>query len=77
MLKNNTTIDGQIISADELVAKEQCSFSMQDSNNWYWGKHPLQQDIIVPTRTILHPHLDVFGITYIQYIPKSVCNRIQ
>ena len=33
--------------------------------------------IIVPTRTILHTHLDVIIIRYVQDIPKNFCNRIQ
>ena len=32
---------------------------------------------MVPTRTILHPRLDVVGKTDVQDIPKNVCNRIQ
>ena len=41
------------------------------------GKKPLQHNIIFPTLTILHPRLDVVGITYVQDIPKDVCNSIQ
>ena len=77
MMQNNTTIDGQIITAGELVGKVQYLCSMQDSTNWYWEKHPHQQDIIVPTQTIIHTRLEVVGITYVQDIPKNVCNRIQ
>ena len=50
---------------------------MQENTNWYWKQQPLQQTIIVPTRTILHPRLDVITIRYVQDIPKNVCNRIQ
>ena len=50
---------------------------MQDNTNCHWKKHPPQHDIIFPKRTIIHPHLDVAGITYFQDTPKSVCNRIQ
>ena len=28
---------------------------------------------MVPTRTILHPHLDVITIRYLQDIPKNIC----
>ena len=38
---------------------------------------PLQQNIIVPTRTIIHPCLDVVRITDVQDIPNTVCNSIQ
>ena len=35
-LQNNTTIDGQVISADELFVKEKYPCSMQENTNWYW-----------------------------------------
>ena len=41
------------------------------------GEKLLRQTIIVPTRTIIHPRLDVIIIRYVQDIPKNVCNRIQ
>ena len=50
---------------------------MQENTNWYWKKKPMQHTIIVPTRTILHPRLDVIVIRYVQGIHKNVCNRIQ
>ena len=77
MLQNNTTIDGKITSAGKLFFKAQYLCSMQENNNWYWEQHPLHQTIIVPTRTIIHPRLDVVLIIDLQDIPKSVCNSIQ
>ena len=50
---------------------------MQENNNWYWKKQSLQHTIIVPTRTIIHPCLDIVIIIYLKDIPKNVCNRIQ
>ena len=76
-LQNNTTIDGQVISAGGVVVKSQYLCSMQENTNWYWKKQPLQHTIIVPTRTILHPRLDFITIRYFQYIPKNVCSSIQ
>ena len=32
---------------------------------------------MVPTRTILHPRLDVITMIYVQDTPKNFCNRIQ
>ena len=49
---------------------------MQENTNWYWKQQPLQQNIKVPTRTIIYPRLDVVGVTDVQNIPKK-CNRIQ
>ena len=76
-LQNNTKIYGQVISAGKLVVNAQYLCSVQEYTNWYWKQQPLQQTIIVPTRKILHPHLDVIIIIYVQDIPKNVCNRIQ
>ena len=62
MLKNNTTIYGQVISAGGLVVKAQHLWSMQENTNWCWKQQPLQKTITVPTCTILHPRLDVIII---------------
>ena len=48
---------------------------MQYNTNWYWKPQPLQHIIIVPTRTVLHPHLEVIIIIYVQDIPKKICAR--
>ena len=76
-LQNNTKIYGQVISAGELVVKAQYICSMKENTNWYWKQQPLKHTIIVPTRTTIHPRLDVITIIYVQYTPKNVCNSIQ
>ena len=76
-LKNNTTIDGQVISASKLFFKAQYLWSMQENTNCYLKQQPLQHTIIVPTHTILHPRLDDITIRDVQDIPKTICNRIQ
>ena len=76
-LQNNTQIDGQVISAGELVVKEKYLFSTQENSNWYWKQHSLQQNIIVPKRTILQLNLDNFRIIDIHDICKTVCKIIQ
>ena len=48
---------------------------MQENTNWYWKQQPLQQTIIVPTRTILHTHLEVIKIGYVQDIPNKFFAR--
>ena len=63
-LQNNTIIDEYICS-------------MQENTNCYWKQQPLQHTIIVTTRTIIHPRLDVITIRYAQDIPNNVCNTIQ
>ena len=76
-LQNNTTIDGKVISAGELVVKAQYLCSMQENTNWYWKQQPLQHNIMVTTCTILHPCLGIITIRYVQDIPNNDCNRIQ
>ena len=49
----------------------------QKNTNFYWKQQPLRQTIIVTTRKILHPRLNVIIIRYVQDVPKNVCNRIQ
>ena len=48
---------------------------MQENTNWYRKQPPLQQTIVVPTRTILHPRLDVIILRYVQDTPKKLCSR--
>ena len=50
---------------------------MQVNTNWYWYQHPQQYVSTVPTRTVLHPRLEVNAVTYFYDKPKSVCNRKQ
>ena len=50
---------------------------MQVETNWYWNQYPQNHVITVPTRTILHPLLEVNTVTYFHDIPKIVCNRAQ
>ena len=76
-LQDNTTIDGQIITAGELVVKAQYICSMEVNTNFYWNQHPQQHVITVPTRTILHPWLEFNAVTYFHAISKIVCNRKQ
>ena len=76
-LQSNTTIDGQVVSTGKLVIKAQYLCSMQENTNWYWKQQPLQQTILVPTCTILHPRLDVIVIRYVQDTPKNLCSSNQ
>ena len=76
-LQDNTTIDGKIITAGELVVKAQYICSMQVDTNWYWDQHPQRHVVTAPTRTIIHPQLEVNSITYTHDILKNVCNRTQ
>ena len=50
---------------------------MQIDTNWYWNQQPKHHIITVPTRTILHPQLEVNAITDFHAIPTSICSRTQ
>ena len=76
-LQENTTIDGQILIAGELVFKAKYICSMQIDTNWYWNQQPKHHVITVPTRTILCPQLEFNAITYFHAILTSVCSRTQ
>ena len=76
-IQENTTIYVHIITAGELVVKEKYLCSMQVDNNWYWNQQPKHHVITVPTRTIIHPQLEVDAITDFREIPTSVCSRTQ
>ena len=76
-LQENTTIDGQIITAGESVVKAQYLCSIQIDTNWYWNQQPKHHVITVPTRTILHTKLELNAITEFHAIPTSVCSRTQ
>ena len=72
-LQENTTIDRQIITAGELVAKAKHLCYMQIETNWYWNQQTKHHVITVPTRTILHPQLEVNAVTEFHSIPTNVC----
>ena len=46
---------------------------MQVDTNWYWNQQPKHHFITVPTRTILHPQLEIDAITDFDAIPTFVC----
>ena len=50
---------------------------MQIDTIWYRNQHTQHNVITVPTRTILHPRLEVNALTDFHAIPKSVCTRTQ
>ena len=77
ILQENTTIDGQIITARELVVKAQYLCYMHLDTNWYWNQQPKHHVITVSTRTILHQQLEVNVITDFHAITTSVCYRTQ
>ena len=71
----NTTVYGKNITAQELVFKAQYICSMQVDTNWYWYQQPKNHVITMPTRTILHPQLEVLAVTDIHAITTTVCTR--
>ena len=65
-LQEEIMCDGKISSAGELVVKYQYTNCMQDNTKWYWEQSPQQNNIIVPTRTIVHPCLDFTTVTEVK-----------
>ena len=76
-LQENTTIDGQILIAGELVVNAKYLCYMQIDTNWYWNQQPKHHIITVPTCTILHSQLECDAITDFHLIPTSICSRTQ
>ena len=50
---------------------------MQIDTNQYWNQQPTHHVIILPTRTIIHPQLEVNAVIDFHSIPTSVCTRTQ
>ena len=61
--------------SSELVVQDQYSSCMQENKSWYWEQKQKQQFIIFPTRTILHPYLDIMVVKYFHDNPRSFFNR--
>ena len=76
-LQENTTIDGQILIAGELVVNTKYLCSMQVDTNWYFNQQPNNHVITVPTRTILHPQLEGEAIPDFHLIPTGICSITQ
>ena len=76
-LQETKTIDGKIITSGELVVKAKYLCSMQVATNWYCNLQPKQHVVTVPTRTILHPQLEVNAVTDFHAITTSLCTRAQ
>ena len=68
--------DIQSSTDGKLVVKSQYMNCMQVKTNWYWEQPPQQNSIISPTRTIVHPCLDVTTITKVKK-PKHLWNKNQ
>ena len=60
-----------------MVVKSQYIVSMQIDTNWCWNQQPKYHVITVPTRTIIHPQLEVNEVTDFHAIPTSVCSSTQ
>ena len=76
-LQENTTIDGKIITAGELVVKAKNICSMKIDTNWYYNQQHKHDVITLPTCTILHPQVEVNTVTDFHVIPTSVYTRTQ
>ena len=59
IIQEETMCDGKICANGEVFVKAQYRNCMQYNTKWYWGKISQQNNIIVSTRTIVHPCLDI------------------
>ena len=50
-------------SAGKLVVKYQYMNCMKDNTKWYWEQSTQQNNIIIPTRTIVYKCLDIMTVT--------------
>ena len=64
-LQDDTTCDGKKISAGELFVKAHYLSCIKQNTNFYW----------FPTRTIVHPCLDVVAVKDVHDTNKSIRNR--
>ena len=76
-LQDNTTIDGKIITAGELVVKAKYLCYVQVDSNFYCNQQPKQHVVTVPTLTIIHTKLEFNAVTYFHAIPTSAFTRTQ
>ena len=76
-LQEDTMCNLPISTSGGLVFKAQYMDCMKYSTKWYWEQTQQQNNILVPTRTILHPCLDIMVVTEVKEIPNSLCNRNQ
>ena len=67
----------KIITAGQLVVKAQYPCYMQVDTNWCCNQQPQQHVITVPTRTIIHPQLEVNSVIDFHAITTIVCTRTQ
>ena len=75
-IQEEKMFDGKFTTAGEIVVKAQYMNCLQDNMNWYWEQKPRQNNIIVPTQTIISPCLDVTTATKIKNT-KIVCDKCQ
>ena len=50
---------------------------MKANKNWYWKQLGTKESVIIVTRTIVHPCLDVSTIKDVADTPRSLCNKKQ
>ena len=48
---------------------------MKTNTNCCWEEHVKKDSVIIATRTILYPCLDVETIKYVAGLPHSLCNK--
>ena len=76
-LQEDTTCEGKISTAGEMVVKVEYLRCIKEKKKCHWDKKQQQQLIIVLTRTIVHQFLDVIVVKYFHDIIRIFFNRKQ
>ena len=74
-LQEDQTTYGEVIKAGGLVVKSECLNFMEKKTNCYWRQHRTNQSVIISTRRIVHPCLEVSVINNAAEIPRIICDK--
>ena len=74
-LQEDQTTYGQVSNAGKLLVKSEYLSLMKSKTNWYWKEHGTNQSVIISTRTIVSPCLEVSFIKNSAYITSIIRNK--
>ena len=74
-LQDDKTVDNKVIDSGELIVKMEYISIMRSNTNWHWKKLGTKESVVISTRTIVHPYLDVSTIKYVADILIILCNK--
>ena len=68
------TANKKVTNAGEIIVNVVYLIMMKANTNWYWENNGNKYSVIIETRTIVHPCLDVANIKDVSDLPHSLCN---